>query len=131
MGFDIKKYFREELINKDLAILDVKYPNSFLIDLDIKNFSYAIGYLYVLTGSTMGGMILSKKVVELFDNKSSTIPNNYFSAFGEATHPMFFQFLGFVNNYIQTSDNLQKQDIIEGAKECYLLVRQGFIHGFK
>lgn len=124
LNFDIESYFRKNLILKDLEILDTEINNKNL-DIKIHNFPEALGFLYVLTGSTMGGIILSKKVEEIFKNAPYKNANNYFNAFGEKNHTMFFVLMKLIEEYSRDSEIYQK-GIIRGAINCYLLVKNSF-----
>lgn len=128
--FEIMHYLRKDLLLKDITIAS---DNTIFMDdgdssygtITIDTFSEAIGYLYVLTGSTMGGQILSKKVTGIFPNSPYKDANNYFSAFKERTIPMWINFLTFLNNYASRVDNKIEEDkIIDGAQKCFQLFKE-------
>lgn len=129
-NFEIINYLRKDLIIKDIEILsDNEVFDNPLCDsseeIKIKTFGEAIGYLYVVTGSTMGGQILSKKVVDSFPNSSYQDANNYFSAFKEKTIPMWMEFLQFLNTYASTvNDENENNNIIQGSKNCFVLFKE-------
>jgi len=126
LDFDLKSYFREKLILKDLEIINTQIDSKKDSELKIESFPEALGFLYVLTGSTMGGIVLSKKIEERFKNSTYENANNYFSAFKEKNHPMFFALMKFIEDYSKDSLTHQKE-IIKGAINCYLLVKKGLV----
>ncbi|MFP4486638.1 MAG: biliverdin-producing heme oxygenase [Campylobacterales bacterium] len=118
-GIDIQEYLRLPLLQKDLLFLDKDgfvQPNVQI--LDIKTLDDAIGYLYVLTGSTMGGKILSQKATLLFGKA-----NCYFEAFGEDTLNRWEQFLIRLSAYVQKKDQNSRRKIVLSAEECYKFVQ--------
>ncbi len=125
LNFDLKSYFREKLILKDLEILNTQITSKKDLELKIESFPGALGFLYVLTGSTMGGIVLSKKIEQTFKNSSYENANNYFNAFKEKNHSMFFALMKLIEDYSKDSLSHQKE-IIKGAINCYLLIKRVF-----
>jgi heme oxygenase len=114
-GINIDEYLRLDLLEKDLRILKRQLEQNIpCYYLKMQSFEHAIGYLYVLTGSTMGGMILSKKADALFKGA-----NNYFEAFGEQTQTRWMQFLQALGRYGEENGSESQNAIIEGASQCY------------
>lgn len=131
--FSISKYLRSDLLQKDLLIMsdnqkiDIDIYN-YLVNQKIDSFAKAIGYLYVLTGSTIGGKILSKKIEENFVGSKYMEANHYFSAFKEETDVLWSVYLEFLNRYMHNNeDNPQiEKDFFTGVTQCYELVIDGF-----
>ncbi len=128
-GIDARRYFRKELLKQDLSLLGVNDVSSHTQQLKIDDFETALGYLYVLTGSTMGGMVLSKKVSEVFANTPYENANLYFNAFGVDTQKMFMEFMRTLEMYASSLSKDKKNNIIKGAKECYIFVKEGLENG--
>lgn len=128
-GIDVTRYLRKELLIQDLSLLGVDDLLTVTQTLKINDFETALGYLYVLTGSTMGGMILSKKVSEVFANTPYENANSYFSAFGADTQRMFMEFMKLLEIYASSLGEYKKTSIINGAKECYMFVKKGLENG--
>lgn len=128
-GINIKSYMRLELIKQDLKIMGIEFILDSCNDVHLESFEKALGYLYVLTGSTMGGMILSQKVAQTFNGSSYKNANTYFNAFGEDTKMMFVSFMQFLGNYAQNLDEKKQNEIIQGAKECYKFVQKCMQNG--
>jgi len=131
--FAIEKYLRGDLLQKDLAIMadNLEINKELYNDLPTKtidSFAQAVGYLYVLTGSTMGGKILSKKIEENFAGTKFAQANNYFNAFNEETNARWFAYLEFLSKYAQNhEDNPQvNNELTLGVTKCYELIMDGF-----
>ena len=118
-NIEIASYLRLELIEKDLQHLGATPPKEIDNGIEIASFDEAIGHLYVLTGSTMGGVILSQKVQKLFHGA-----NLYFSGFGDETHGRWMQFLASLTRYTQENGRSNQEAIIKGAINCYRLVEK-------
>lgn len=119
VGLTLENYLRLPMIEKDLQSLQAPVPNKSSQDLEIASFDEALGYLYVLTGSTMGGMILSQKVLKLFNGAHC-----YFSAFGQHTQQRWMQFLGALSHHGQQNGTTSEDAIITGAINCYGVVKR-------
>lgn len=128
-GIDLESYLRLELLKKDLSLFGVVNFKDNKTTLCINNFEKALGYLYVLTGSTMGGSILATKVSQVFNSTPYAYANNYFEAFKDKTKIMFFEFMKLLEMYSSRSDQEEQTNIILGAKECYLFVQEEFKNG--
>jgi len=115
LGINIDDYLRLELLEKDLRLLGQSIDTQMLCyPLKMQSFDHAVGYLYVLTGSTMGGMILSQKADALFKGA-----NNYFLAFGKDTQGRWMRFLQAMQRYCESKGDASCDAIIEGAAQCY------------
>lgn len=116
---EIKSYLRKELLQKDLLVLGDKSDLKGCEGIELKSFNEALGFLYVLTGSTMGGKILAQKVLEIPALESA---NNYFNAFGEQTMMLWGDFMQKFTRYVE--QNSVQDEVMEGAKNCYLYVKE-------
>lgn len=119
--FPYQNYYRLDLIQKDLENLGASIEDSHLENFSIGSFPQAIGFLYVLTGSTMGGMLLSSKVEHHPTLQSYNSINNYFLGFQDKTHQMWGEFIQFLHLYV-AQNQYDKEKIIIGAKSCFELI---------
>ncbi|MGM0624095.1 MAG: biliverdin-producing heme oxygenase [Campylobacterota bacterium] len=119
IGIDIERYLRKELVQNDLKSLEVDFEQTQCKKIDIENFEQALGFLYVLTGSTMGGKILAQKVEQ---NPSLPNVNSYFHAFEEDTMGRWMEFLQKFSSYVEK--NKADEAVLEGAKKCYGYVKE-------
>ncbi|RYY49874.1 MAG: heme oxygenase [Chitinophagaceae bacterium] len=87
---DIAGRRNADLIVKDLALLGYPTPVEFSESLPpITDHPGAMGALYVLEGSTLGGKIISKTISEKLGN---TTPLNFFKGYGPETGPKWKDF---------------------------------------
>ena len=106
-----------------------------MIDLDLKSLSHdgetllpefnpvqppvttaaAMGYLYVLEGSTLGGMVILKHL----QGRDFATPENtsFFAGYGKNTGNLWRGFLEVLGNYAETSQ--QQEEIIAGARRAF------------
>jgi heme oxygenase len=99
-GIDFQSRLKTPLLEKDLAVLA---PGTNLADIprctelpDVSTPQGALGYLYVIEGSTLGGTIISKHLAGLFsmDSESGAA---YFSGYGKETREKWTTFLEALN----------------------------------
>lgn len=84
----------------------------------ITNVPQALGALYVLEGSTLGGRGITKMLQK---NEAAQLDNaamKFFSGYGAATGTMWTTFLQKLNNY--TTDNNEIEEMIEAANQTFL-----------
>lgn len=77
---------------------------------------HALGYLYVIEGSTLGGQVLTRY---LKDNKQlpTNIPTHYLNPYGELTRAKWMEFLNLLLDNASTAS--QKNKIIESAYQTF------------
>ena len=113
---DIKQRKHVENLKSDLNCLGLtveNIENPFAKTID--SISRAMGVLYVIEGSTLGGQIitlmLKKQIPSLNNNELS-----YFLSYGERTMSMWSSFK---SNYEIILTNIDENSVIEGAKETF------------
>ena len=113
---DISKRIHMPHILEDLKILEYKLlrnPEDPLIA--VKTPSHALGILYVIEGSTMGGQIIAKMINEnVYMNGLDA--TNYFSSYKEETHIMWNSFK---QNISSIEKNINDQEMLKGAQETF------------
>ncbi len=116
-GLDVQDYFRSGHVEKDLRTLGFKNTNNIksLTKIPIDCFEEAIGFMYVLTGSTMGGAILKEKIRLTFRGSSGESAINYFNGFGEKNEFFWQKFLNFMELITSNSTETVKENIGSGA----------------
>jgi heme oxygenase len=62
LGIDILAYDRAKLLRKDLQALDAEVPFPSLLLPEPTTFGQALGYLYVVEGSALGGRVLAPAI---------------------------------------------------------------------
>lgn len=101
------------VITKDLAGFE-DLENSHSKDISIKNEAEALGILYVMEGSTLGGNIIAKNLAKnpTFDEVSF----HYFGFYGEKTGPLWKNFKEVIEEKALVAD---AQDFLDGANRAY------------
>lgn len=87
----------------------------------ITNEYQAIGAMYVLEGSTLGGKIISKMLMQRLGKED----NNgiaFFSGYGEHTDAMWASFTNTLDNY--TADKEKQDEIVNTATQTFSLFEQ-------
>lgn len=124
-GLKIEEHLRYELLKKDILLLDGNIPESKskleCFDMNI-NFPKLVGMLYVLEGSTMGGMMLSKSLSHIL-SKDKEPCINYFSAYKEDTMKRWGEFCVFLDRY-EKENNVYTHEVLLGACSIYLLIKE-------
>ncbi|MBW1653854.1 biliverdin-producing heme oxygenase [Flavobacterium quisquiliarum] len=110
---DLEQRRKKHLIEYDLLFLNSKKTDSATVfHKDEMSVPFALGVLYVVEGSTLGGRFILKNVSkrpELSGEKGVS----YFSGYGERTGSFWKAFLNFLSEYEQKHEC--GEEIIEGA----------------
>ena len=125
-GIDIHSRLRTQFLEEDLKNLGVSNLPDPKPGLTVKkpaNFAESAGMLYVLEGSTMGGMILSKKANELFFDRLEGSCSRYFSAYRKETALKWQEYCSFLNHY-HISHPEKEDDMVSGACTCFMTVKR-------
>ncbi|WP_125723647.1 biliverdin-producing heme oxygenase [Flavobacterium ustbae] len=110
---DLEQRRKKHLIEDDLLFLNSKKINSEKVFQTEKiSTPFALGILYVVEGSTLGGRFILKNVSK-FPELSGDKGVSYFNGYGDRTGSFWKLFLNFVATYEQ--ENNCGDEIIEGA----------------
>lgn len=82
---------------------------------EIKNIHEAMGVLYVLEGSTMGGQIIFKQLLKAEIITPNSEGGNFFKPYGAATMPMWMSFKESLNRLSTDKNDL----VLEKARETF------------
>ncbi|ASK30262.1 heme oxygenase [Chryseobacterium sp. T16E-39] len=101
------------LIEKDLKSLDLENQNV-SHTLEVNNEHEALGMMYVIEGSTLGGNVIAKQLskTEGFDE----VTFNFFGCYQENTGPMWKNFKEVLDTEV-TEENFN--EVLSGAKKLY------------
>ncbi|WP_294311921.1 biliverdin-producing heme oxygenase [uncultured Chryseobacterium sp.] len=101
------------LIEKDLASLSLE-PESVSHDLEFTGENEALGALYVIEGSTLGGNVIARQLskTEGFDG----VTFNFFGCYRENTGPMWKSFKEVLDAEV---DEQNYDEVLSGAKKLY------------
>jgi heme oxygenase len=87
----------------------------------ITSLPQAIGALYVMEGSSLGGQVICKMVAQKLD-VSQAEGFNFFSGYGEETLPMWDNFKKYIDN--RSWDPEKENEVIDAANRTFELFRQ-------
>ncbi len=107
----------KDLLNLGLSGADIEALTKAPIP-SLQSLPEAIGALYVLEGSTLGGQVISKHL----QNKLQITPDSggaFFWAYGNKTMPMWLSFKNFLNSD-DTAGLQENPKVLESAKETFL-----------
>lgn len=112
---------RAPFLESDLSRLDVDVnpfypPSPFIIEW---NFAAAVGVLYVLEGSTMGGQFLSRSLEEM-RGKDGIPATRYYRSYNEKTAFMWQEYCRFLDDYGERSSVHDQHQTIIAACSLFL-----------
>ncbi|WP_010516956.1 biliverdin-producing heme oxygenase [Croceivirga radicis] len=116
---DIERRKHTQWILKDLNALNYTVNTSTESKTQqITSTAYAVGVLYVMEGSTMGGQIISKMLKKQLGANTSTY---YFDSYSDETMDMW---LSFKNSIAQYETHLDKEEVFKGANETFSSLKE-------
>lgn len=119
LGVDLIARLKSNHIKNDIQKLGFE-PKKELIDpFNDSSFSSAIGMLYVLEGSSMGGQIIAKELQKL------NLPHDYFYPYKENTMQMWTNFIEFLNR-CQNEPDFEEERAIISACSLFLYLAKEF-----
>lgn len=108
---------KSNVILDDLKSLNISGDLAVANDLPkISNVPQALGAMYVLEGSTLGGRVITKMLMQNL-NLQDTKHLQFFSGYGDQTEMMWGTFLETLNN--AATDEKTENEIIQSATETY------------
>ena len=123
---DLSKRAKLPLIDKDLAYMSslntdaIDFKNSVSQNLSV---GYALGCLYVMEGSTLGGKVILKHISKTLGIVSGQ-GGSYFAGYGEETGYYWKSFLHILQEYSANNDS--DDEIIAGAKDTFTSIKYYF-----
>lgn len=103
-------------LKEDLDYLNIKVTNKNIEFKTLDSFSSAIGALYVIEGSTMGGLQITKMIKSQYKEE---LPLRYYQSYKEQTMPKWVFFAQWLNN---TQED--KYNIILCASEIFIQLKK-------
>ncbi|MCY0970003.1 biliverdin-producing heme oxygenase [Chryseobacterium wangxinyae] len=109
----LNKRVKLPLIEKDLASLALKNQTA-SHDFEVNNENEALGAMYVIEGSTLGGNVIAKQLskTEGFDD----VTFNFFGCYHENTGVMWKNFIEVLDNEVAEENY---SEVLSGAKKLY------------
>lgn len=102
------------LIEQDLEELNLT-PNEIGTINHLNNRAEALGALYVIEGSMLGGMVIAKQLKKYPDLETANF--NYFGHYGQDIGPIWKAFVSYLNE--QLIDEQDQNDTLKGAIKAY------------
>ena len=102
------------LIEKDLIELNLS-PNDVGSINHLNNRAEALGALYVIEGSMLGGMVIAKQLKKYPELETASF--NYFGHYGKDIGPIWKVFVNYLNE--QLTDKNDQSDTLKGAIKAY------------
>lgn len=103
-----------ELIEKDLIELQLN-PYELSPIVPLMNRAEALGALYVIEGSMLGGMVIAKQLKKYPDLEKAGF--HYFGHYGSHIGPVWKTFVAYMNEKLTTEE--EKQSALDGAIKAY------------
>lgn len=114
---DIEERRKADTILEDIEFVGETGSASVCDDLPvIQNATEALGAMYVLEGSTLGGQFLSKMIAEKLS--LSTEGLRFFTGYGSASAEKWDLFKNVLNSY--TNDAIVESEVIDAANETFI-----------
>jgi len=107
---DLANRRRVSLLERDIRSLGGKPPRSPLSGFDVLTLPQALGALYVLEGSTLGGQVISRAVAPTLGTNSLA----FFTGHGSRTAALWSSFVAALDQYDGDADA-----VIAGADDCF------------
>ncbi len=115
MGIQIRQRLKSDLLTQDMRSLGLNETSAIKVCPSIPRISSlasAMGVLYVLEGSTMGGQIISKKLREALILETD---KSFHNPYGKETMPMWMGFKGALDKVKANEED----DVVEAAKATF------------
>jgi len=102
------------LLEKDLEELNLN-PNDITTVTPLRNRSEALGALYVIEGSMLGGMVIAKQLKKYPELETANF--NYFGHYGQDIGPIWKSFVAYLNEQLVNEEDMN--DTLHGAVKAY------------
>lgn len=121
---EVEEISKHEKLEMDLKYFDIDLPLLFDFEKEFvcQNKIQALGTAYVVEGSALGGMLISKELKNC--NELQGMPDQHFFSGDRKSAEGWARFLKLIRNS-QFSEN-EKEEASEKAKETFLLFKKAF-----
>lgn len=107
---------RSLFLKKDLQAFDEILNSKALDNFKIENLPQALGAMYVVEGSSLGGQVIYKHLKEKLGLQDHVL--NFYRGYGVDTGKNWIEFKNYLNSFSNESENF-KQDCIQSAKNTF------------
>lgn len=121
IGFDISARMKSRLLEADLAGLGwsgqaiINAPDCLALP-DVSTFPRALGCLYVLEGSTLGGQMLTKLLIKYLPVSPETNAR-YLNSYGDAVRARWDEFRGMLTGQAHSGED--EREMLSAAGETF------------
>ncbi|WP_068774909.1 biliverdin-producing heme oxygenase [Paenibacillus sp. FJAT-26967] len=129
LGFDIGSRMKSPLLEQDLIELGLKRAD--LNNLascneipDLSTLPRALGYLYVLEGSTLGGQLITRQLKQFLPVTPES-GGRYFSSYGTDLRTKWLEFRELLEQEAVTAG--QQEEVLSAAKQTFILLNQWLV----
>jgi heme oxygenase len=127
--FDLEERAKTNLIQHDLSFLNFnKNETTAVFENQKMSIPFALGILYVIEGSTLGGRYILKNI-ETIHGLDQQKGISYFTGYGNKTGSYWKNFLNTLVNYQQK--NKCEDEIVEGAVYAFECIYNHFLNASK
>ncbi|MEY9093779.1 biliverdin-producing heme oxygenase [Paenibacillus sp. RC84] len=125
LGFDIESRLKTPLLENDLEQLGLtkrqieELPQCGTLP-DVSTLSRALGYLYVLEGSTLGGQLITKQLKAIL-SVDPEVNGRYFNSYGAELRTKWSEFREFLLENVKEEE---QEQVLAAAKETFILLDQ-------
>lgn len=123
-SIEISQRVRYPLLQQDLASLGCLESDTLTLpSLEVPwSFATAVGVMYVLEGSTMGGRILTQRLSHII-GKDGVPSTRYFQAYGDLTMSRWSEYCTFLDEFA-SRDSYAQDKVILAACAMFLLLQR-------
>jgi heme oxygenase len=122
-NLDITQRVRYPLLQSDLTSLNAPESAASLPPLAVSwSFATAVGVMYVLEGSTMGGIFLAQRLSHLLGDDGLPA-TRYFQGYGELTMPRWGEYCTFLERF-SLQEPKSHEEVILAACAMFLLMQK-------
>lgn len=111
-----KRVEKTQWLKDDLKELGIEFSSKKIEFNTLSSFSSVVGALYVLEGSTMGGMQIVKMMKK---NTQEDLPTNYYQSYKQETMPMWMAFAKWLDEI-----DVDKYEVTLGAMETFIKLKK-------
>lgn len=126
LGIELSNRMRVPNLQRDLAALDarVRFPGAAAYAPPLEGFPEAIGSLYVLEGSTLGGQVLTRHFRETMGLSEDAL--HFFASHGPAVGKFWREFCIALEAYGASASPEENARVMRGAEDSFRAILRWF-----
>jgi len=117
LKLNLSKRLKKAVLEEELTLMGFHlFDNSQLPEIKLNDFYEALGALYVMEGSTLGGAMI-KKILMKNPTISQQAPLLFYGCYGEMIGKYWKDFVGVMNDLVQTLE--QEDKVVKKAIDAF------------